>query len=248
MIDPTGEFFANRIVSRDDNPELDASNKQISRLFPGDQRMVCIVDDRGDVWDHSPNLLTCEPFHYHRFRGMHEVNNPSELEEDTVNGEQERDIGLERVEEILIQLHDSFYSLDFNLEAQVNNQQGGKDTREILARLKRNVFSKKMFFMVDPEVSKRDEVIRMVKSCGGTVLDTLDQTVTHVIAERKTELAKAARYFPNASIWVVKPEWLGRCAHMWRYLSESKFSIFSLKRASLNPAEGRAEKIVEIGA
>jgi len=73
LIDPTEMYFGGRIVARDDAPEL-GLEKSLERLFPVDDSMVVIVDDR-DVWSGSPNLLTCEPFHF--FHGMHEVNNQS---------------------------------------------------------------------------------------------------------------------------------------------------------------------------
>lgn len=37
--------------------------KNLKRLFPSDQSMVAIIDDRADVWDWSPNLvkvIACE--------------------------------------------------------------------------------------------------------------------------------------------------------------------------------------------
>ena len=45
----------NRYLSKDDTPDL--SYKDLQRLFPCDERMVMIVDDRIDVWDKSADSV-----------------------------------------------------------------------------------------------------------------------------------------------------------------------------------------------
>lgn len=37
------------------------SAKSLVRLFPHDQSMVVIIDDRSDVWGDSPNLVKVVP-------------------------------------------------------------------------------------------------------------------------------------------------------------------------------------------
>ena len=79
-IDPGGKIFGNRILSRDESgsefplhpsfrtlcgvaltlsPGL--TQKSLQRLFPCDQSMVVIIDDRADVWEWSPNLVKVIP-------------------------------------------------------------------------------------------------------------------------------------------------------------------------------------------
>lgn len=36
-------------------------HKSLERLFPVDQSMVVVIDDRGDVWNWSPNLVKVIP-------------------------------------------------------------------------------------------------------------------------------------------------------------------------------------------
>ena len=59
ILDPTKEIFQDRILSRDDSGSF--TIKSIQRLFPCDQSMVVVVDDRADVWQWSPNLLKVKP-------------------------------------------------------------------------------------------------------------------------------------------------------------------------------------------
>lgn len=61
-IDPTGKYFADRILSRDTSGSL--LHKDLKRLFPVSTNMVTIIDDRGDVWNWSPHLVRCVPYQF----------------------------------------------------------------------------------------------------------------------------------------------------------------------------------------
>lgn len=66
IIDPKGELFGDRIVSRDDvggvNLGFDIyTKKDIRRIFPCDDKTVLVVDDRADIWSWSPNLIPIVP-------------------------------------------------------------------------------------------------------------------------------------------------------------------------------------------
>ncbi|SCU99884.1 LAMI_0G01464g1_1 [Lachancea mirantina] len=70
IIDPAGELFGDRILSRNENGSL--THKSLERLFPMDQSMVVIIDDRGDVWNWSPNLIKVVPYDF--FVGVGDIN------------------------------------------------------------------------------------------------------------------------------------------------------------------------------
>ena len=59
VIDPDGKIFSTRILSRDESGSM--VHKSLERLFPVDQSMVVVIDDRADVWDWSPNLVKVVP-------------------------------------------------------------------------------------------------------------------------------------------------------------------------------------------
>ncbi|QRW12188.1 NLI interacting factor-like phosphatase [Ceratobasidium sp. AG-Ba] len=70
-IDPDGSIFAGRILSRDESGSM--THKNIERLFPVDQSMVVIIDDRADVWDtHQNNLVKVIPYDF--FVGIGDIN------------------------------------------------------------------------------------------------------------------------------------------------------------------------------
>lgn len=71
-IDPMGTLFHDRILSRDENGSM--TKKRLERLFPSDFSKVVVLDDRGDVWDYSENLIQIKPYEY--FIGIGDINSP----------------------------------------------------------------------------------------------------------------------------------------------------------------------------
>ncbi|KAI0931282.1 hypothetical protein AcW1_001269 [Taiwanofungus camphoratus] len=69
-IDPDGKIFGGRLLSRDESGSL--TQKSLQRLFPTDQSMVVIIDDRADVWEWSPNLVKVIPYDF--FIGIGDIN------------------------------------------------------------------------------------------------------------------------------------------------------------------------------
>jgi RNA polymerase II subunit A C-terminal domain phosphatase len=70
IIDPERRFFGERVLSRDESGSMTAKN--LKRLFPVDTKMVVIIDDRGDVWQWSPNLVKVKPYDF--FVGIGDIN------------------------------------------------------------------------------------------------------------------------------------------------------------------------------
>ena len=70
IIDPHHRVFGDRILSRDESGSMIA--KDLQRLFPVDTKMVVIIDDRGDVWKWSPNLVKVTPYDF--FVGIGDIN------------------------------------------------------------------------------------------------------------------------------------------------------------------------------
>jgi RNA polymerase II subunit A-like phosphatase len=76
FLDPDGRYFSQRILSRDEcfHPTLKTSN--LKALFPCGDSMVCIIDDREDVWKMAPNLVHVRPYRF--FDGTADINAPPE--------------------------------------------------------------------------------------------------------------------------------------------------------------------------
>jgi len=71
FIDPERTIFGPRVLSRDENG-AEGMKKALKRLFPVDTSMVVIIDDRGDVWQWSPNLIKVNAYDF--FVGVGDIN------------------------------------------------------------------------------------------------------------------------------------------------------------------------------
>ena len=109
LVDPDGKYFNDRILSRDESG--DHNVKSLSRLFPVDTRMVVIMDDRGDVWQWSANLIRVTLFDF--FVGIGDINSSflpkqqeiqvtpkSELKKITANGTEKSANGQQQADAI----------------------------------------------------------------------------------------------------------------------------------------------------
>ncbi|XP_071444503.1 RNA polymerase II subunit A C-terminal domain phosphatase [Hetaerina americana] len=74
ILDCSKKFFSHRILSRDEcfNPNTKTAN--LKALFPLGDNLVCIIDDREDVWNHAPNLVHVRPYHFFLHTG--DINAP----------------------------------------------------------------------------------------------------------------------------------------------------------------------------
>ncbi|XP_043208610.1 RNA polymerase II subunit A C-terminal domain phosphatase-like isoform X2 [Amphibalanus amphitrite] len=78
FLDPDGVYFSNRILSRDECFNQQSKTANLRALFPCGDKMVCIIDDREDVWNYAPNLIHVKPYHFFKHTG--DINAPPGLE------------------------------------------------------------------------------------------------------------------------------------------------------------------------
>eukprot|EP00478_Filoreta_tenera_P001300 GABV01001318.1.p1 GENE.GABV01001318.1~~GABV01001318.1.p1 ORF type:complete len:161 (-),score=63.59 GABV01001318.1:443-877(-) len=62
LIDPEDQILEDNLVTRDDHAGM--GYKDVQRLFPCDESMVVIVDDRADVWKTPDNVIKIHKFLY----------------------------------------------------------------------------------------------------------------------------------------------------------------------------------------
>ncbi|XP_040209782.1 RNA polymerase II subunit A C-terminal domain phosphatase isoform X1 [Rana temporaria] len=73
-LDSEKKLFSHRILSRDECIDPFSKTGNLSNLFPCGDSMVCIIDDREDVWKFAPNLITVKKYVY--FQGTGDINAP----------------------------------------------------------------------------------------------------------------------------------------------------------------------------
>ncbi|KAG8504353.1 RNA polymerase II subunit A C-terminal domain phosphatase [Galemys pyrenaicus] len=74
FLDPEKKLFSHRILSRDECIDPFSKTGNLRNLFPCGDSMVCIIDDREDVWKFAPNLITVKKYVY--FQGVGDINAP----------------------------------------------------------------------------------------------------------------------------------------------------------------------------
>ncbi|KAE8598149.1 hypothetical protein XENTR_v10016738 [Xenopus tropicalis] len=74
FLDPEKKLFSHRILSRDECIDPYSKTGNLRNLFPCGDSMVCIIDDREDVWKFAPNLITVKKYVY--FQGTGDINAP----------------------------------------------------------------------------------------------------------------------------------------------------------------------------
>ncbi len=74
FLDPETKYFSHRILSRDECFDSRSKTANLSSLFPCGDHMVCIIDDREDVWNFAPNLVHVKPYIF--FKNVGDINAP----------------------------------------------------------------------------------------------------------------------------------------------------------------------------
>ncbi|XKL59541.1 hypothetical protein PGB90_000557 [Kerria lacca] len=83
FLDPDGKFFSCRILSRDECFDPNSKTANLKALFPCGENLVCIIDDREDVWDYASNLIHVKPYHFFQHTGdIHAPPNLTKCEND----------------------------------------------------------------------------------------------------------------------------------------------------------------------
>ncbi|KAJ3648876.1 hypothetical protein Zmor_020645 [Zophobas morio] len=78
FLDRDQRFFSNRILSRDECFDPTSKKANLKALFPCGDNMVCIIDDREDVWSNAANLIHVKPYHFFQHTG--DINAPPGLD------------------------------------------------------------------------------------------------------------------------------------------------------------------------
>lgn len=99
IIDPDGIYFGDRILSRDESGSL--TQKSLQRLFPVDTSMVVVIDDRGDVWNWSSNLIKVIPYDF--FLGIGDINSSFLPKKQTIIAPSKRRASVSMLEEKLLE-------------------------------------------------------------------------------------------------------------------------------------------------
>jgi len=233
IIDKSSQMFTeNKIMSRDDAGDMNSKN--LTRLFPWDNTMVVVVDDREDVWvsngQPSPNLVKIEPFHYFdTHREVNElpidrakVNVPKEEvpTPDEKEAKPDSDTHLTHMLRILTKIHQKFYASDSE-----------NDVKSIIRGMKKDVFHDCVFafsgLIPINTKAKESEVWKLAESFGATCCDKFEKQVTHVLAV-KPGTHKVNEALNSSETFLVNANWLYESVKAWKRFDEFEFPLDNL--------------------
>ncbi|KAB7498448.1 RNA polymerase II subunit A C-terminal domain phosphatase [Armadillidium nasatum] len=78
FLDTDRKLFGDRILSRNECLDPMSKKANLSSLFPCGDNLVCIIDDRSDVWNFAPNVVQVMPYHFFQHTG--DINAPPGLQ------------------------------------------------------------------------------------------------------------------------------------------------------------------------
>jgi RNA polymerase II subunit A-like phosphatase len=250
FIDPNKTFFSHRILSRDECLSLTDKAANLSSLFPCGDSLVCIIDDREDVWNYAPNLVHVKPYIW--FRDVGDINDtylPSQnqkrefySENDELSKQikehnpgyviEDTDLYLCQLEIILKRIHTVFYKA---YDQWIQDKHGPMpDLKQIIPNIRQQVLTSVSlcFSHMMPQnypLEKHPATI-IAKALGAEVTSDLQfdsngtiQT-THVIGGKRTFKVYQAQ---EKKIKVVTPDWLTDCYEHWEKKLEENYILTS---------------------
>ncbi|XP_023639744.1 RNA polymerase II C-terminal domain phosphatase-like 4 [Capsella rubella] len=222
LLDPKGEYFGDRIISRDDGT---VRHQKSLDVVLGQESAVLILDDTENAWpNHKDNLIVIERYHFfasscrqfdHKYKSL------SELKSD----ESEPDGALATVLKVLKQVHALFFK---DVDEDISN----KDVRLMLKQVRKEILKgcKVVFSRVFPTKAKPEDhpLWKMAEELGATCATEVDASVTHVVAmEMGTE---KARWGLREKKFVVHRGWIDAANYLWKKQPEENFSLEQLKK------------------
>eukprot|EP00850_Spirogloea_muscicola_P002884 SM000011S19062 [mRNA] locus=s11:638485:644693:- [translate_table: standard] len=242
LLDPTGELFAGRIISKGDSVEGDTARDNVNNegemeleSRPSQQKSkdldgvlgmesaVLIVDDSARMWPHHAlNLIVVERYiFFPSSRRQFGLWGPSLLE--LGHDEREADSCLAITLSVLERIHRSFFADP----SRVNDC----DVRSLLALVQRVVLggTRLLFSRVFPVSTVGDAsphmhvVWRIAEQFGAVCTTEQDDRVTHVVANSLG--TEKVRWALATGKFVVRPAWIEASAILYRRADEREFPV-----------------------
>ncbi|KAK9403465.1 RNA polymerase II subunit A C-terminal domain phosphatase [Crotalus adamanteus] len=212
FLDSEKKLFSHRILSRDECIDPYSKTGNLRNLFPCGDSMVCIIDDREDVWKFAPNLITVKKYVY--FQGIGDINAPPGSREAQMRKKANHSSKLMDASDPAAVIKDSEEIKNIgNVEEQSNGIK--KSTKEVNG---------------DNSVNKKTREHYHAIALGAKITKTLElneddpNKPTHLIAARAgTEKVRQAQNCKN--LHIVNPDWLWCCLERWDKVEEQLFPL-----------------------
>ncbi|KAK4423972.1 RNA polymerase II C-terminal domain phosphatase-like 3 [Sesamum alatum] len=224
LLDPKGELFSGRVISRGDDGEPFDGDDRVPKSKDlegvlGMESAVVIVDDSVRVWPHNKlNLIVVERYIYFPCsRRQFGLPGPSLLEID--HDERPEDGTLASSLAVIQRIHENFFAHQSLDEADVRNILASEQ-RKILAGC-RIVFSR--VFPVGEANPHMHPLWQTAEQFGAVCINQIDEQVTHVVANSLG--TDKVNWALSRGRFVVHPGWVEASALLYRRANEHDFAI-----------------------
>eukprot|EP01083_Nonionella_stella_P066845 176378_1 len=266
IIDPDHQKIGKRVVCRDDHRDKAMLTKELHRLFPVDERMVLVVDDRTDVWKGiKKNVVQVPKFHF--FEGMDTIQTGrSAVSKDILRNlsrqplnlgdlhTRNKDNVLQTILHVLKAVHDLFY-LDSAKENPPNSSTSEdsenrslslkqhQDTRDVLARIKKSVLKDVTIafsgvFPVNVSPEKATEW-KLAKKFGAKCVKSFSRGNPEKVTHLigyRGKTEKVSLARKTPGVHVVNVFWLHHSTNHFSKAPESQFPLDSKHPTSVRPS------------
>eukprot|EP01090_Pellita_catalonica_P000590 TRINITY_DN10407_c0_g1_i1.p1 TRINITY_DN10407_c0_g1~~TRINITY_DN10407_c0_g1_i1.p1 ORF type:complete len:324 (+),score=48.49 TRINITY_DN10407_c0_g1_i1:48-1019(+) len=228
ILDPERHLFKENILSRDDCNN--STSKTTKRIFPCDDSMVLIIDDRADVWGYEANLIGVKPYLFFRDMRVNALPGDAALDLHPM-GEDVKvtryipsalaDKHLQYILKLIQGIHTIFY-------------QNIKNTKRLPVRSCFHRFRQTIFAGVHLAFSsvfdrrKNAEESELWKLCleyGATLTLEISNATTHLVAAK--DHTDKVRKASKAGIYVVNVAWLIDSMQNFARMDESEYTLQS---------------------
>ncbi|CAM6087114.1 unnamed protein product [Calypogeia fissa] len=226
LLDPTGRFFGDRIISQGDSTR--STMKDLDVVL-GAESAVVILDDTEGVWPkHRANLVLMERYHFFRsscrqfgVRGL----SLTEKGRD----ESEKEGALAMALQRLRRVHDAVFSAANPIERGISKKTTENvDIRNVIQSLKGKVlngcqvvFSR--IFPIGMPYPEGHAFWRLTAELGAHCSTVTNSSTTHVIAlDRGTDKARWAK---QNGKFLVHPSWVEAANYLWSRPAEEDFPV-----------------------
>ncbi|MCD7449520.1 hypothetical protein HAX54_053332 [Datura stramonium] len=224
LLDPKGDLFAGRVISRGDDGEPFDGDERVPKSKDlegvlGMESAVVIIDDSVRVWPHNKlNLIVVERYIYFPCsRRQFGLPGPSLLEID--HDERPEDGTLASCLGVIQRIHQNFFAHRSIDEADVRNILA-TEQQKILAGC-RIVFSR--VFPVGEANPHLHPLWQTAEQFGAVCTSQIDEQVTHVVANSLG--TDKVNWALSTGRFVVHPGWVEASALLYRRANEHDFAI-----------------------
>lgn len=237
-LDPQKKYFKNRILSREDSINSKYKVDNLKHMFPGGDNMVCIIDNLETVWQSVPNMIPVKPYIFTPEEAELNIDSAKcqitkaigkKDEFSYLTHEDEIDDYLLRLEEVLLNIHSSFYEQYEKNPQSLDN--GELDLKNIVPQWKRKVLKGCNIFFSDvviPKHSLEDSwAYRLALNYGAAVQTGLIAAgpgkTTHIVGIR--ECRREEDVARKHNIAMVNIDWLVDSIEKFKRVDDNLYPI-----------------------